>query len=196
MSVRRLVLGLLVTALATAALGWLARAPWDPPGHDAAVLRLSWRMRSAGTEVCRPRTQAELEALPAHMRTLELCERQVLSYRLVLQLDDAAPDTLRVLPGGIRRDRPAFVLNEIRIAPAAHRVRVRFEQDGGSGSGGGAGLMLAIDTVLHARAGRVELITLDADAARLVHRTAPSAPTGGRSSRATPVTPDRRSPYR
>lgn len=196
MSVRRLVLGLLVTALATAALGWLARAPWDPPGHDAAVLRLSWRMRSAGTELCRPRTQAELEALPPHMRTAELCERQVLSYRLVLQLDDAAPDTLRVLPGGIRRDRPAFVLHEMRISPAAHRVRVRFEQEGGSGSGGGAGLTLAIDTVLHARPGRVELITLDANAARLVHRTAPGAPMGRRSPRTTSVTPDRRSLYR
>lgn len=160
----------LVSALATAALGGLARAPYDPPHSDQALLRLSWRMRSAGTELCRARTPAELEALPVHMRSPEVCENQVLAYRLVVQVDEAAPDTLRVLPGGVKQDRPAFVLHELLLAPGPHHVRVRFEEENGAMTASYG--ELAIDTVLNALAGGVELITLEPNAARLIHRSA------------------------
>src|SRR5690606_5782376 len=74
MSAGRILMVVVVSALATASLGWLARAPYHPPGSDTGLLRLSWRLRGEKVESCRPRTQAELDALPVHMRTPEVCE--------------------------------------------------------------------------------------------------------------------------
>lgn len=155
----------LVTLVATLALGWLARAPYDPPGGEHGVLRLSWRLRGERTETCRTRTAAELEALPAHMRTPEVCEARLLAYHLVQQVGDAVPDTATVVPGGVRGDRPLFVLRETPLPPGAHRVRVSLARTDG------AGAPLLFDEVLAVSAGAVELITLDAEAGRLVHRT-------------------------
>lgn len=156
---------LLVTLLATAALGWLSRAPYNPPGGEHAVLRLSWRLRGERIESCRTRTEAELAALPAHMRTPEVCEARLLSYRLVQQVGDAAPDTATVVPGGARGDRPLFVLRETPLAPGPRRVRVTLAREDGAGES------LAFDQVIDAAPGVVELITLDPEAGRLVHRT-------------------------
>ena len=106
----RRALSLLVTLLAVAGVGWLSRAPYDPPGGEHGVLRLSWRLRGERVETCRTRTEAELAALPAHMRTPEVCEARLLNYRLVQQIDEAVADTAIVVPGGARGDRPLFVL--------------------------------------------------------------------------------------
>lgn len=155
----------LVTLLATSALGWLARAPYDPPDGEHGVLRLSWRLRGERTETCRTRTAAELEALPVHMRTPQVCAGQLVGYLLTLQVDEAAPDTATVLPGGARGDRPLFILRETPLSPGPHRVRVTLARSDGRGAA------FTLDTVLTAAAGAVELITLDAEGGRLVHRT-------------------------
>lgn len=164
----RLAAVILVSALMTAALGWLARAPYRPPGGDMGLLRLSWRLRGERIETCRPRTPAELDALPVHMRTPEVCEGRLVAYLLVVRLDDAPPDTVRVLPGGARGDRPVFVLHELRLEPGPHRVRVSFEREEDTGLAE-ARSPLAIDTVLDVTPGAIELITLDAAARRFVH---------------------------
>ena len=155
----------IVALLATAGLGWLSRAPYDPPGGDHAMLRLSWRLRGERVETCRTRTEAELAALPAHMRTPEVCEARLLRYRLVQQVDDAAPDTVTVIPGGARGDRPLFVLRETPLLPGPRRVRVTLAREDGAGE------PLAFEQVIDAAPGAVELVTLDAEAGRLVHRT-------------------------
>ena len=170
LSARRWLPALLVTVLATAALGWLARAPWTPAGSAHGVLRLSWRLRGERTETCRQRTPEELAALPVHMRTPEVCEGQLVAYRLAVRLDDAPADTVTVLPGGARADRPVFVLRELPLVPGAHRVRVEL----GRADGEHPGATLTLDTVLTAAPGAVELITLDAEATRLVHIRSPS----------------------
>lgn len=162
-------LALVVTVLATSALGWLARAPYDPPGGEAGVLRLSWRLRGERIETCRPRTAAELAALPVHMRTPELCEGRLVAYRLSFQVDDAPVDTATVLPGGARGDRPVFILREAVLAPGPRRVRVSLRRADGEH----APAALALDTVLTAAPGAVELITLDPEAGRLVHIRSP-----------------------
>lgn len=157
---------LLVTGAAVSAIGWLARAPYQPPGGDNAVLRLSWRLRGERNETCRPRTQEELDALPVHMRTPEICEGALVAYRLTVQLDEQAVDTSRVVPAGARADRPIYVFAEKRLEPGPHRVRITFAREDSVANGAAA---LSLDTVLNTLAGGVELITMDPGGRGLVH---------------------------
>jgi hypothetical protein len=159
---------LALTVVAMAGLGWGARAPWTPPGADAGLLRLSWRLRGERIERCRPRTPSELEALPVHMRTPELCEGHLVAYHLSLSVDGSVPDTATVVPGGARGDRPVFVFRERSLEPGEHRVRVELRR-----ADGADGVPLTLDTVLTAFAGAVELVTLDPATGRLVHRRSP-----------------------
>lgn len=175
----RIVTVVLVSAAATLALGWAARANYDSPGGESAVLRLSWRLRGEREEKCRPRTQAELDALPVHMRTPEICEGSLVAYRLVVQVDDGVPDTSRVLPAGAKGDRPIYVLKEKEVAPGSHRVRIDFaredeadtDDDDEEDDEDDDAPVFAMDTVLDMSAGSIELITMAADGKRLVrHR--------------------------
>jgi hypothetical protein len=166
MSAPRLLLVVLISLLATAALGWLARAPHAPPGTDHGVLRLSWRLRGERIETCRARTPEELAALPVHMRTPEVCVGRLVAYRVTAQVDEAVPDTATVLPGGARGDRPVFVLRELPLPPGARRVRVTLERADGEHREAAH----TLDTTLVAEPGAVELVTLDAETGRLVHR--------------------------
>ena len=176
---RTMVQRILVTAVVTAGIGWLARAPYTPPGSDTGVLRLSWRLIPDRTEHCRRRSHEELEKLPVHMRNPTVCEQERADYRLIVQIDDAAPDTTRLLPSGAHGDRPIFVLQEHDLEPGAHRVRVWFTRESGEWEHEREeheerrrerpGLRL--DTNISARAGAVELITLDPVARQLVHVT-------------------------
>ena len=158
----------LFTALLTLPLAALARAPYTGAGSEQAVVRLSWRLSAPAREDCRPRTAEELAALPAHMRTPTVCEREVARYSLVTRIGGsaggpAAPaDTLALQGGGVTGDRPLFVLEEHRLPPGRHRVRVDLYRR----AGGGPDRVATLDTVLALEAGRVRLITLD-DAGRL-----------------------------
>jgi len=171
----RVILIIAVTAIATAALGALGRASYDPPNSGAgSIVRLSWRLRGEKTESCRQRTAEELAALPAHMRTPAICDVTLVSYRLVVQLDDERPDTSGVVPGGARGDRPVFVMRDIIVAPGPHRVRITFER--ADLPVVAAMTRLAIDTHIVSEQGAVDLITFDGDTHRLVHR-APTSKT-------------------
>jgi hypothetical protein len=171
---------LLVSTLATAGIGWFARAPYSTPDAANARLRLSWRLRGEKSETCRPRTQAELEALPVHMRTPEVCETRLLPYRLTVRIDEGPPDTATVLPGGVRGDRPVFVLREYILPPGEHRVSVRFTRDEDAAGTNGAtngeapqepaeSAALAIEAAVTAQAGEIHLITVAPDGRRFVH---------------------------
>lgn len=161
---------LLVTIAITLSIGWAARAPYHPPNGDAALLRLSWRLRLPAAEVCRQRTQSELDGLPVHMRSPQVCESRVDTYTLIMRIDSLAADSTTVLPGGMRGDRPVYVLRELPLTPGPHRVRVRFARDATSSAltADAASSVIALDTVLDMRQGIVGLITLDAG--RLVVR--------------------------
>jgi hypothetical protein len=161
---------LLVTVLATLAIGWLARAPYASPTGDHGVLRLSWRLRGERIETCRQRTAEELAALPVHMRTPEICEGRLVAYRLAVQVDGEHADTATILPGGARGDRPVFVLREVPLGPGPHRVRVSLQRADGEH----IAAAFHMDTVLTAEAGAVELVTLDPESRRLVHRRSPA----------------------
>jgi hypothetical protein len=164
--VTRALAGSVVTAAVILGIGWLSRAPYHQPAAAEGMLRLSWRLVAEREETCRARTPAELEALPVHMRTPEICDGRLVAYRLMLRIDDAPADTTRVMPGGARADRPLFVLREIPLQPGRHRVRLQFEREAASGA---APSPLVLDTILHAEPGAIELITIDAAARRFRH---------------------------
>jgi hypothetical protein len=155
---------LLFSAALTCGIGALSRVPYSAPDGDMASLRFSWRMNVAGGETCRPRTQAELDELPVHMRSPEVCTREVARYTLITTIGDAAPDTTHLVRGGVRGDRPLFVLDERTLSPGAYRVRAELVRATSSSTR----LTAVLDTTLALRAGRVQLITLDPGAQRLV----------------------------
>ncbi|HUG39323.1 MAG TPA: hypothetical protein VMM12_02505 [Longimicrobiales bacterium] len=152
------------------ALAGLSRAPYTPPGADAAILRFSWRMSVTAREDCRPRTAEELAALPAHMRTPEVCTRDRAAYSLVTRIGSAGPDTMQLTRGGVKGDRPVFVLEERTLPDGYHRVRVGLLRVTESS---GTEILAALDTVLRLERGRIQLVTLDADARRLTTRSSP-----------------------
>lgn len=115
-----------VAVLVTAAIGLGSRAPYGPPGSDTSVLRLSFRLRGDKNEECRPRTAEELAALPAHMRSPEICEGHLVSYRLTLRIDDEPPVTRRFVPAGAKGDRPIFVMHDQPLTPGKHTIGIEF----------------------------------------------------------------------
>jgi hypothetical protein len=159
----------LCTAALTLPVAALARAPYSPPGAVDAGLRFSWRMSVSAKENCRPRTPAELAALPIHMRTPEVCTRDVASYALITRIDDITADTIQLVRGGVKGDRPLFVLEERTLSPGRHRVRVHLERMATSGTE----ILAALDTVLSMDAGAVQLITLESEARRLSAKSSP-----------------------
>jgi len=160
---RRHPLAVLVSALALLALGWLSRAPYTPGAADHGLLRLSWRHVGQPAEVCRQRTQEELDALPVHMRTPEDCQRRRTDYLLVLRVDGGGPDSALILPEGARGDRPVYVLRERPLAPGEHLVEIHFAPAAGEGD------TLTFARTVHARPGAIELITTAPDGGTLVH---------------------------
>lgn len=167
----------LLTILMTLAVGWLARAPYQPPGAQDGLLRLSWRMRAPDTGTCRARTQAELDALPVHMRTPEVCESHSAAWKLVVQVDSLAADTTRVQQGGARRDRPLFVLREVPLEPGAHRVRISFAAEEGLRENATA-VPLVFDSVLRIAPGEVALVTLERERGTFIVRRSIQATKG------------------
>lgn len=159
---------LLCTALATTAIAALARAPYAQPDSREARLRFSWRMNVSAGEHCRPRTQAELDELPMHMRNPTVCTRDDAHYALIVKIDDNAADTIHLVRGGVKGDRPVFVLEDRTIPPGEHHVRVQLVRSSASRDT----VLAALDTGLTLRLGWIQLITLDPDGDRLIVRSA------------------------
>jgi len=158
---------LLCTALVTIGIAALARAPYAQPDARDARLRFAWRMNLSAGEHCRPRTQAELDQLPVHMRNPTVCTSDAARYALVVKVDSAA-DTIHLVRGGVKGDRPVFVLEDRTIAPGRHHVSVRLVRS----SPARDTVLAALDTGLTLRPGWIQLITLDPDGDRLIVRSA------------------------
>lgn len=104
----------------------LSHVPFDTDRDEHALIRFSWRTRGHGEEHCRNRTQAELDALPVHMRTLQVCSGRIASYELDVEVDEQHLAPKRIRAAGARADRPIYVLQEIPIAPGAHHIEAEF----------------------------------------------------------------------
>lgn len=174
---RSRILVVVCTAAIAFLLAAISRAPYTPPGADEAILRFSWRLSVPAQENCRTRTQAELDALPAHMRSPEVCTRDDADYTLITQLDEARPDTVELARGGLKGDRPLFVLEERTLPPGVARVRVDLRRES---SASGTSTLASLDTVVSLEPGWVQLVTLDAEGRRLVARASAARPSAER----------------
>lgn len=119
----------LVAAAGALLLAALSGAPYAPAGDEPpAVLRLSWRVRGAAVQSCRPPTEEEVAGLPAHMRPTRVCDRRVPTYVLRLRVDGRPLEEGLVEAAGARSDRPLYVFREVELEPGRHRIDVTFTQ--------------------------------------------------------------------
>lgn len=120
------VLQILVAAAALLLVGALSQVPFTPEKPDNALLRLSWRVRGEAVEQCRDRTPEELEKLPIHMRTPQVCTGRVSAYRLEIELDEKEYPVTELRAAGARADRPIYVFREFPIVAGEHEIEVEF----------------------------------------------------------------------
>lgn len=97
---------------------------WYPT--DSAELRLAWSARPERIETCRRLSDAELEALAAHMRQRVECEGRSATYLLTVTVDGVIVDSAVVMGAGLRRDRPIILLRGYEVRPGAREVHVAF----------------------------------------------------------------------
>lgn len=150
------ILRVIIAAAALLVLGALSRIPYDADGADAAMLRLSWRTRGEAVEACRDRTTEELEALPVHMRTPQVCTTRVASYRLQIRVDDGPTITRDLKASGARADRPVYVLWQQQLTPGIHRIRIEFHSTHDPEA-----RRLRMDEQVRVRNGEILLVTQD-----------------------------------
>lgn len=100
-------------------------APTRIASAGASVLRLSWSARPERIETCRRLTDAEMAALPAHMRLRWQCEGHYARYLLTVTVDQRVIVRDTVRGGGLRHDRPLHLFREYAMAPGAHGIAVR-----------------------------------------------------------------------
>ena len=166
------------TALILGSVGALARLPYASPDADTALLRLSWRVRATGEEVCRKLSDEELEALPVHMRRPEVCERDNREYELLVSVDERVVADTTVTGAGVHADRPLFVFREVRLAPGRHIVEVTFRPSDAdaatTGADGVEKVRYDLITEIGVQPGDVVLITRDEATDALVVRTPPA----------------------
>ena len=172
-----------VTILVSAAIGFGSRAPYSPPGSDTSVLRLSWRLRGEKKEECRARTPEELAALPVHMRSPEVCTGHLVSYRMTLRIDDAAPIVKTFVPAGAKGDRPIFVMFDQPLTPGEHRVAIEFtpleesedddddDDEDEDDDHDEQRVPLRFDSRVHVTPGQIVLITMSEDATTLLQKS-------------------------
>jgi hypothetical protein len=154
-------------ALALAAgLALASRAPYAVEAPDAARLRLSWRALGEPVHACRVPTDAELAALPPHMRQKEICERRLAPFQLRVALDGVPLVDGEIRASGAREDRPTYVFRDFEVSPGEHRVEVRFEEVRPPGAAP-APPALSLDRTVHFAPRRIRLVTRAAEGAAL-----------------------------
>ncbi len=113
----------------------LGQIPYGRPTGEA-VLRLALRTTATRLEICRQPAEAELAALPVHMRRTEICDWVAPSYRLRVAIDGRGVLDRLVEAGGMKADRPRTVDAQMTWPPGTVRLVVRYEPDLGSTESG------------------------------------------------------------
>lgn len=126
MKAARWVVAVVVTGALTAGLVGLSAAPVATPNASTSRVRLSWRARPERIEVCRTLSQKELEEREEHMRQRVECTGRSATYLLQVESDGVVLHESVAVGGGLRNDRPLFILRDIDIPAGTHRLRVVF----------------------------------------------------------------------
>lgn len=108
----------------TVGLAALSRGSWRAHPGDTAVVRLTLSARPELIETCRRLSEAELAGRPEHMRQAVECEGSAASYRLQVRRDEALLADQVLRGGGLRSDRPIYVLSDYPVPPGSYRLRV------------------------------------------------------------------------
>jgi len=166
--------GVMGIAVAVVLAGTLAASsgvavPWHDEG--AAHLRLSWSARPERIETCRTLTDEEYAQRPAHMRQRIVCQGTTATYALRVTADGAVLDEAVVRGGGMRGDRPIFLLRTYAVPAGERRVRIRFSRREVVDSTTTQHALppeLELDTAVVIRPGTVALVTIEEGAFRLI----------------------------
>ena len=153
----------LCTGAGLFALTRASAAPVSRMKPGAGRLRLSWSARPERIEVCRTLSDEELAQREEHMRQRVECTGRSATYALRVEADQLILHDAVVRGGGLRHDRPLFVLEDLDVEPGQHRVQVNFtrrESDGGAVTIGN-GAARDADTGLFAGRARREVVERD-----------------------------------
>ncbi len=118
--------GVLLAGAIVLGLRWASTLAVTMAPGDEAVVRVAFRARPERIEVCRDSTPEELASVPAHMRQARVCVGGPATYRLHVRLDENVIADEIVHGGGLRGDRPIYVLRETLVAPGERLIVVRF----------------------------------------------------------------------
>ena len=124
----RFVIALVVSAIGLVAMARLSAAPVAAEDSGSARIRLSWSARPERIETCRVLSKEELEEREEHMRQRVECEGRFATYALEVMVDDRVVHRSIVRGGGLRNDRPIYLLREVGLAPGTHEVHVSFRR--------------------------------------------------------------------
>lgn len=113
----------LLTLVVVAALGQI---PLGSPS-GTSIVRLALRTVQNRVEVCRDRSQAELESLPVHMRQPRVCDLHSPTFQLLVSVDGEAIHAESVDPGGLRGDRPLIVDRQLAMEAGTVELEVTFQ---------------------------------------------------------------------
>ena len=171
MSVWRGVVGIVVTVVIAGVLAASSgvSVPWHEVG--AAELRLSWSARPERIETCRTLSDEEYARRPAHMRQRVVCEGTTATYALTVSADGIALDEAVVRGGGLRGDRPIFLLRSYAVPAGERRVQLRFarrEVVDSTTTRHALPPELLLDTAVVIRPGTVALVTIEEGVFRLM----------------------------
>jgi hypothetical protein len=91
-----------------------------------ALLGIAVRTMAGTVQDCRALSEAEMAALPQHMRRKEICESRAAPYRLEVRIDGETRLDRVYRPAGIHGDRPITVDEHIGVTAGSHAVSIRF----------------------------------------------------------------------
>ncbi len=113
-------LALLVSAIIGVVSDWGYTAPAAP----GAELVVTFKHPGRQSDVCRTRSEEELERLPRHMRQAEVCERGRAPVRLRVSVDGARVVDESFAPEGIWNDGASVAVAPLSVPAGEHLVRV------------------------------------------------------------------------
>lgn len=116
--------GVLAAVLAAFVVA-LSHVPHVSAGAGTAALVVSFKHPGQVALKCRELSDAEIAALPVHMRREEECERRRAPVRMEVTVDGDVLLDRTVEPAGLWGDGPSIAAEELALPPGSHAVRVR-----------------------------------------------------------------------